>query len=214
MELGHNKRKHGFQRNSDKTLYLTTSTSTETVVKERLFTENSSPFESWSDSSSKRYCQTNERPVAPDTKRQSTSRKETERTLPSSSNSFETPLPDQRRFKSVQGRAPFSRETPYFSKDTPIIVATAKYVGSEIQTSCNSEFISRLQNTYSECVSSTSSEYFRKLTPMNQLSSRSRSVNTTQTDSGNMNDSDVHPVRNTSISDGSSANDSQVVFVF
>ncbi|XP_052776091.1 mutS protein homolog 5-like [Mya arenaria] len=64
----------------------------------------------------------------------------------------------------TKSRGPTSRETPCISQETPMVLATARQMGSSIMTSCNTESIRQLQNPYSECTSmgTTSSEYFQK----------------------------------------------------
>ncbi|XP_052239261.1 mutS protein homolog 5-like isoform X3 [Dreissena polymorpha] len=103
-----------------------------------------------------------------------------------------------------------SKDTPSFlNQETPLILATAKQVGSAIMTSCNTESIRHLLNPYSECFSTTSSEYFQKNKPFASSTpvSRSRTMlssrSTTATSSASsgteetedMEDSDVAPVR-------------------
>lgn len=68
-------------------------------------------------------------------------------------------------------RTPFCTETPYISKDTPLILATARQTGSSIMTSCNTVGIRQLHSSYSDRVvtSNMSTEYFPKNTPSSSL---------------------------------------------
>lgn len=76
---------------------------------------------------------------------------------------LETPVRPAIKAKSVRkNRGPASRETPCFNQETPMILATARHTGSSISISCNTESIRQLQNPYSDCLSTTSSEYFQK----------------------------------------------------
>ncbi|XP_053395612.1 LOW QUALITY PROTEIN: mutS protein homolog 5-like [Mercenaria mercenaria] len=70
-------------------------------------------------------------------------------------------------FKPPPRRGPFSVETPYFNKATPLILATARHTGSSITASCNTDSIRQLQNPYTDQItaSGVSSEYFQKRTP-------------------------------------------------
>ena len=216
-----------FQTSSNATPYLPTSTSGENVFSKRLrVTSSSSAAAAAVPVKDNNTCSTeneysencrHNRQKGPEVSKSSS-----DRNLSSSSNRDrnETVSNPGRRFQGSSSRAPFSRETPCFNQETPIILATAKHIGSEIHTSCNTESISRLQNPYSDCVSSTSSEYFTKkrsaTTPKSSSfttgSSRSRSLETSsrQQDAETMNDSDLGHLRSTTVLDGSSLNESQV----
>lgn len=116
-------------------------------------------------------------------------------------------------------KTPFTRQMPSFNNETPIVLATAKYIGSKIQTSCNTESIKQLQNPYKAC-SSVSSEYFsnRKTsqTPLS-VSREAASVRSSSSEikeSEDISESNIKQIRSTSLGDVSSINDSQVVQIF
>ena len=122
-------------------------------------------------------------------------------------------------FKQPYKTGPFSVETPYFSKETPLVLATARNTGSSITASCNTDSIRQLQNPYSERVTgSATSEYFQRKTPTSRTlpGPRSQSVTSTSanpsvTDTGedNLSNTDVQHVRQMENS-LSTTNDSQV----
>lgn len=113
----------------------------------------------------------------------------------------------------------FTRQMPSFNNETPIVLATAKYIGSKIQTSCNTESIKQLQNPYKAC-SSVSSEYFsnRKTAQTPQsVSGEAASVRSSSSEiqeSEDISQSNIKQIRSISLGDVSSINDSQVVLIF
>ncbi|XP_060592977.1 uncharacterized protein LOC132747575 [Ruditapes philippinarum] len=124
-------------------------------------------------------------------------------------------------FKQPSCKGPFSVETPYLNKETPLILATARQTGSSITASCNTDSIRQLQNPYTDRVtSSRTSEYFQRTPSSRTLPGpQSRSVTSTLAtssglDTGEEEDDDlsntdvrhVRQIENSSLS----SNESQV----
>lgn len=113
-------------------------------------------------------------------------------------------------------RRPFSMETPYISKDTPLVLATARQTGSSIMTSCNTDSVRQLQSSISDTLvtNNVSTEYFSKKTPCSSINSTENSSSVTSKfdtrDSYELGIENITQVRQNCESLSSSSADSQV----